>query len=90
MTGQSDTSPRCMKYYKKLVGGLLILGGGFLMLEHLFVFDGFDIELAGHEIYGIVLIGMGFALNLKWKQIPALLQAIKNRNWHGVIDEGKR
>ena len=90
MTGKSDLSPFCMKYYKKLTGGLLIVGGGFLLLEHLFNFGGFDIEIAGHEIYGLALIAIGFGINLKRKQIPALLKAIKNHNWHAVIDEGER
>lgn len=90
MTGKSDTSPRCMKYYKKLTGGVMIIAGGFLLMEHLFNFGGFDIELLGHEYYGIVLIAAGFMLNIKYKQIPAFLKAIKDKKWHAVIDEGER
>ena len=91
MTGKSDTSPRCMKYYKKLGSGLLIVAGSFLLLEHLFNFSGFDFfDLLGHEYYGVAMIGAGFLLSLKYKQIPAFLKAIRNRNWHAVIDEGER
>ena len=90
MTGKSDTSPICMKYYKKLGSGLLIVAGSFLLLEHLFNFSGFDLEILGHEYYGIGLIVSGFLLSLKYKQIPALLKAIRNRNWHAVMDEGER
>ena len=69
---------------------MFIVGGSFLLMEHLFAFGGFDIELLGHEYYGIILIVIGFLLNVKYSQIPKLLQAIKNRNWHAVIDEGER
>ena len=90
MTGKSDMSPFCMKYYKKVTGGLLIVGGTFLVMEHLFNFGGFDIELLGHEYYGLGLIAAGFAMNIKWKQIPGFLKALKNKDWHKVIDQGER
>ena len=90
MTGKSDTSPACMTYYKKLISGLLIVGGGFLLLEHLFHFGGFDIELLGHEYYGIALIIAGFLLSMKWKQLPGLMNAIRDRNLHKILDEGER
>ena len=90
MTGKSDISPICMKYYKKLTAGLLIVGGSFLMLEHLFRFGGFDIELLGHEYYGLILIGSGFLLALKWKQLDGLKRTIKERNIHAILDEGER
>ena len=90
MTGKSDTSPRCMKYYKKIVGGLLIVGGGFLMLEHLFNFDGFDIEILGHEFYGIVMIIIGYLLCLKWEQRGQVIDLMGRREVHKVLDEGER
>jgi len=67
-----------------MVSGLLIVGGVFLILEHLFNFGGFDIELLGHEYYGIGMIIVGFLLSLKWKQL---------KNIHSVKDlwdEGSR
>ena len=90
MTGKSDTSPICMKYYKKLGSGLLIVGGGFLLLEHLFSFGGFDLELLGHEWYGFAMIGAGIALSLKWSQLKGLKKAIRERNWRKIVDEGER
>lgn len=90
MTGISNTSPVCMNYYKKIVSGLLIVGGGFLILEHLFNFGGFDIELLGHEWYGLALILSGLLLSMKWKQLPGLLIAIKTRNFRKILDEGER
>lgn len=87
MTGYSHNK----EYTRKMVSFLLILGGAGLILEHLFRFEGFDLfDLVGHETYGLVMIGAGFILSLKWKQIPALLRAIKERRWHAVIDEGER
>ena len=90
MTGKSDTSPGCLKYYRKLVGALLILGGSALMLEHLFNFDGFDIEMLGHEFYGIVMIIIGYLLCLKWEQLRGFLDALQNRNIYKILDEGAR
>ena len=90
MSGKSDLSPMCMKYYKKLTAGLFIVGGGFLMLEHLFRFGGFDVELLGHEYYGLILIGSGFLLALKWGQLEGLKKAIKDRDIRAILDEGER
>lgn len=90
MTGKSDASSSCIRYYKKLIGGFFILGGGFLLLEHLFVFGGFDLEILGHEWYGFVLIIIGILLNLKREQIPGLKKAIKNCNFRAILDEGER
>ena len=97
MTGKSllwkvkgEQRERMIKYYKKLISGLLIAGGGFLLLEHLFQFQGFDIEFIGHEIFGLLMISIGFLLSIKWKQLPAFLNAIKNRQWIKVLDEGER
>jgi len=90
MTGRSDLSEECLRYYKKLLSGLLIIGGCFLIIEHLFTFGGFDIELVGHEWYGLGMIFTGFLLMVKWKQIKDIIKAIKRRDIKGIIDEGER
>ena len=94
MTGKSilwkakgEESVRMVKYYKKLISALLIIGGSFLLLEHLFKFGGFDIELLGHEYYGIAMIAIAFLISIKWKQLPALF---KSRSLIEVLDEGER
>lgn len=79
-----------LRYYKKLVSGLLIIGGGFLILEHLFSFSGFDLELLGHEWYGLIMIIIALLLSMKWKQLPALLKAIKEKDIWKILDEGER
>ena len=79
-----------IKYYKKLASGCLIVGGSFLLLEHLFQFGGFDIELFGHEIYGLLMIGLGFLILVKWGQLPAFIKAIKEKDIWGILDEGER
>ena len=86
MTGYSYS----MKYTKKMISGLLIIGGVFLLLEHLFQFNGFDIELIGHEYYGLMMIIAAFLLSIKWKQLPAFIKALKNKQWKKVLDEGGR
>lgn len=78
------------KYIKKITSGLLIIGGSFLLLEHLFSFQGFDLEIVGHEYYGIGMIVVGFVLSIKWEQLPAFLKALKNHNWRKILDKGKR
>jgi hypothetical protein len=90
MTGKSDMSKGCMKYYKKLIGALLIIGGGALMLEHLFNFGGFDIEILGHEFYGIVMIVIGYLLCMKWEQVKEVVTAWKDRDLHKLLDDGER
>lgn len=90
MTGKSDMSKPCRKYYKKLIGGLLIIGGSALMLEHLFQFEGFDIEILGHEFYGVAMIMIGYLLCMKWEQKGAVIKALKKGKLHSVIDEGER
>ena len=90
MTGRSDLSKECLRYYKKLISGLLIIGGCFLLLEHLFTFEGFDIELLGHEYYGIGMVILGFLLMVKWKQLKDTIKAIKRRDVKEIIDEGER
>lgn len=88
MTGQSlpwqmdkEMKKAYYKYLKKLSSMLLIAGGGALMLEHLFMFGGFDLlDFAGHEYYGLGMIIAGFLLSMKWEQWKKL--NLKNiRNW---------
>jgi len=90
MTGKSNLSKECLQYYKKLLSGLLIMGGCFLLMEHLFTFDGFDIELIGHEYYGAGMIILGFLLMIKWHQLKDVLKAIKRKDIKGILDEGER
>jgi len=57
------------KYIKKLLSAFLIIGGAFLLIEHLYVWGGFDVyDLLGHEWYAILMIIIGFLLNLKFKK----------------------
>jgi len=86
MTGYSYSKP----YIKKMISGLLIVSGSFLLLEHLFNFGGFDIELIGHEYIGIGMIIAAILISMKWKQLPAVLEAIRNREWKKIFDEGER
>ncbi|MCK4528023.1 hypothetical protein KAW18_11695 [candidate division WOR-3 bacterium] len=84
MTGESiPTSKNWHKlapYYRKIISGFLIVGGSFLMLEHLFTFGGFDLlDFVGHEYYGIGMIIIGFLISMKWSQWKELnLSEIKN------------
>ena len=56
-------------YYMKLTGLVLMAGGGALMAEHFFKYEGFDyLDLAGHEYYGLIMIIIGFLLAIKWEQ----------------------
>lgn len=76
MTGPSlpwrmkgEQRERVLKYYRRLLSMLLIVGGTSLMLEHLFRFEGFDLlDFAGHEYYGLGLIVVGFLISMKWSQ----------------------
>ena len=79
-----------IKYYKKLASGCFIVIGSFLLLEHLFQFEGFDIELLGHEYYGLAAIALAFLLSIKWKQLPAFVKAIKERDIWKILDQGER
>lgn len=86
MTGYSWSK----QYAKKLISGMLIVSGSFLILEHLFNFGGFDIEILGHEYAGVFLIGLAFLLSMKWKQLPTFVVALKAGDWKKVLDEGER
>ena len=78
------------RYPKKLVSGGLIVCGSFLLLEHLFQFGGFDIELLGHEYLGIAMIAFAFLLSLKWGQLKQLKKAIRDKDWLAILDERRR
>lgn len=85
MTGESipnkDNWRELAPYYKKLASGLLIVGGCFLMMEHLFMYDGFDLfDIIGHETYGIIMIIAGFLLSMKWSQWKSM-DLKKFKNW---------
>ena len=85
MTGMSIPTKENWKelkpYYAKLAGASLIITGSFLLLEHLFMFEGFDLlDFIGHEYYGLGMIAVGFAINIKWDQWHSL--NLKNpHNW---------
>lgn len=68
-------------YHKKLASGLLIVGGTFLMLEHLFMYGRFDLlDFVGHEYYGLGMIIIGFLISVdisQWKTMDLK----KFRNW---------
>lgn len=84
MTGDSiptkENWKRLNPYYRKLISGMLLVGGSFLMLEHLFMYDGFDLlDFMGHEYYGLGMIIIAFLLSMKWGQWKTLkLYNIKN------------
>lgn len=86
MSGNSWSFP----YAKRIVGGMLILSGAFLLLEHLFTFGGFDIELFGHEYLGIAMILSAFLMNVKREQWKSFIEAVKKREWRKVLDERER
>lgn len=86
MTGYSHS----FNHNKKLLGGVMLISGIFLLIEHLFTHKGFDIELIGHEWYGIALIIGAILLNLKYKQIPSIILAFKSHNLKKILDEGER
>lgn len=86
MTGYSWSKP----YWHKMVSCLLVVSGSFLILEHMYHFGGVDIELLGHEWLGLAMIILAFLLSMKYEQIPVFLEAIKNRAWLKIFDEGER
>lgn len=85
MTGKSiptkENWNKLKPYYTKLLSGALIVCGSFLMLEHLFMFEGFDLlDWIGHEYYGLGMIIIGFLLSMKWSQWREL-KLWNWRNW---------
>jgi hypothetical protein len=68
-------------YFKKLVSGMLIVCGSFLLLEHLFQYQGFDLlDFKGHEYYGLAMIIAAFLLSMKWHQWKEL-KLWNPKNW---------
>ena len=85
MTGESIPTKENWKklapYYKKLASGGMIILGAFLLLEHLFKYDGFDLlDFIGHEYYGIALIILAMLMKTKWSQWKTL-KLSNPRNW---------
>lgn len=85
MTGESiptkENWKRLSPYYRKVISGVLIVGGSFLMLEHLFEFGGFDLlDFIGHEYYGLGAIIAGLLISMKWEQWREL-KLWNIRNW---------
>ena len=85
MTGESiptkENWRKLAPYYKKLVSAGMIVLGSFLLLEHLFEYEGFDLlDFIGHEYYGIGLIAGAFLLSMKWSQWKEL-KLWKIKNW---------
>ncbi len=60
---------------------MLIVSGAFLMIEHLFMYEGFDLlDFVGHEYYGLGMIIIGFLISMKRSQWKSM--NLKNfRNW---------
>jgi hypothetical protein len=79
-----------LQYYKKLISGGLIVCGTFLLLEHLFTFSGFDLEVLGHEWYGLIMIFIAVLLSIKWRQLPVVMDAIRKKDISKILDEAKR
>lgn len=85
MTGESiptkENLDKLLPYYRKIVSGFLIVGGSFLLLEHLFTFGCFDLlDFIGHEYYGLAMIITGFLVSIDYKQWNKL-DLNKFRNW---------
>jgi len=55
-------------YYRTLTSGFLIVGGAFLLLEHVLVWGGFDVgDVIGHETYGIIMIAAAYLISARRK-----------------------
>ena len=86
MTGNSWNWDRNRK-----IAGFGLFGFGVVMIaEHYFTYGGMDIEMLGHEWYGLGSIIVGFLLMLKWKQLPGFIKAIQSRDIKKILDEGER
>lgn len=86
MTGNSYNWRR----NRKIAGFGLFSFGVFMIIEHYFSYGGMDIEIIGHEYWGIISIIIGFILMIKDKQIPSFLKAIRKREYKKILDEGER
>ena len=72
------------EYVKTTVSGLCLVAGAYLLLEHLYMFGGFDIEILGHEWYGLGLIIFAILIKIKWRQIKDI------HSLRDLFDEGER
>ena len=55
-------------YYRTLASGFLIVGGAFLLLEHILVWGGADIDdPVGHETYGMIMILVAYLISARRK-----------------------
>ena len=81
---------RMLKYYRKLSSMILITSGSALLIEHLFTYGGFDMELLGNEWYGLLMICMAMLLSLKWEQAGDVLRAIRTKDLLAILEEGVR
>ena len=80
-----------IRMIKKLVSLVLIVSGGALIIEHLITHQQFDLlDIIGHETYGFLFILAGILISTNWKDMPALLRAIKAKDWKAIFDEAKR
>ena len=64
----NTTSPEVKPgYIRRLGGAFLIVGGCFFLVEHIMVWGGADMGDIpfGHEWYGILMIIIGFIINLR-------------------------
>jgi hypothetical protein len=68
------------KYYKKLISTCVLLVSTFLLAEHLWTYDGFDLlDFIGHEYLALLGILFIFLWNMKWNQWKELkLWKIRN------------
>lgn len=58
------------KEFKRLGSALLIISGGFLLLEHILTYDGIDLfDFLGHEWLGILLILSGILSANRWGRL---------------------
>lgn len=56
-------------YHKKLISICILLVSVFLLSEHLWTYDGFDLlDFIGHEYYAMIGILFVFLWNMKWNQ----------------------
>ena len=55
-------------YYRKLFSAMLFISGGFLLLEHIFLWNGLDVEdFIGHEWYGFTMVSIALLITLRYK-----------------------
>jgi cytochrome b subunit of formate dehydrogenase len=56
------------EYYRKLIAGLMLMAGTFLIAEHIINWGGVDVDdPIGHEYYGLILFIGGIVMVARWK-----------------------